>query len=66
MDNFTSLTHNFFEILGFTFLCLLGLESFLKHLRPVLEAARLVYLDLKTWKRELPGIVTTNTLPPKT
>jgi hypothetical protein len=60
-ENFyTSLTHHFFEILGFVFLLLLGLESFCKHLRPVLEVARLVYLDMKSWK------TSTSILPPKT
>jgi len=49
-SGFTALTHHFFEILGFSFLLLLGLESLLKHIRPVIQAAHVVYLDVQKWK----------------
>lgn len=51
-NGFTALTHQFFEILGFSFLVLLGLESLLKHIRPVIQAAHDVYLDVKRLKRK--------------
>jgi hypothetical protein len=69
---YTALIHQLFEILGFLYLLLLGCESLLKHSRPVLEAARLLYLDVKSWKadpQDRPvheSSVTTRILPPKT
>lgn len=69
---YTGLIHHLFEILGFLYLLLLGCESLLKHGRPVIEAARLLYLDVKSWKGDAQSQAVTDSsltpriLPPKT
>jgi hypothetical protein len=42
------------EVLGFLSLLLLGLQSLLKHIPPVLHAAREVYLEIESWKAKEP------------
>jgi ABC-type nickel/cobalt efflux system permease component RcnA len=49
---YTALTHHYFEILGFLLMLVLGLELFLRHVRSLLAAARVLYLDVSSWKKK--------------